>query len=115
MEPLSKVWTTVEKASKSCFEQVEVSIPEILTNLDQTVMLLGQAFYNVLYARHFTALKEITRDPRNAKQLLKSETFFKETQFLFGERFESDIVRTAKNKLKSKDVFSTMTNKQQPF
>ena len=81
MEPLSKVWTTVEKASKSCFEQVEVSIPEILINLEQTVMLLGQAFYNVLYARHFTALKEITRDPRNAKQLLKSETFFKETIF----------------------------------
>ena len=41
MESLSKVWTIVEKTSNSRFEQVEVSVPEILTNLDQTVMLLG--------------------------------------------------------------------------
>ena len=43
MRPLSKVWTTVEKTSNSPFEKVEVSLPEILTNLDQTLMLLGQA------------------------------------------------------------------------
>ena len=28
----------------------------------------------------------------------KSEIFVKETQFLFGEIFESDIIRTAKSK-----------------
>ena len=53
MGPLSKVWTTVEKASNSLFEQVEVSLSEILTKLDQTVMLLGQAFNNISYTRHF--------------------------------------------------------------
>ena len=36
MRPLSKIWTKVEKASNSRFEQVDVSLPEILTNLDQT-------------------------------------------------------------------------------
>ena len=51
MEPLSKVWTTVENASNSRFQQVEDSLPEILTNLGQTVMLLGQAFNNILYTR----------------------------------------------------------------
>ena len=51
------------------------------------------------------------------KQLLKetNEIFVKETQFLLGERFESDVIRTAKSKQKSKKVFSAMTNKQQPF
>ena len=43
MRPLSKVWTTVEKTSNSPLEKVEVSLPEILTNLDQTLMLLGQS------------------------------------------------------------------------
>ena len=118
MGPLSKVWTIVEKASIFSFEQVEVSLPEILTNLDQTVMLLGQAFNKISYLRRFGALKQITGDPRNTKQLLKEKKkgiFVKETQFLFDERIESNIIRTVKNKQKSKDAFSTMTNKQQLF
>ena len=117
MEPLSKIWTIVEKASNSSFEPVEFLLPEIPTNLDQTVMLLGQAFNNISYARRLKALNQITGDPRKTKQLLKekNEIFVEETQFLFGERFESDIVRIAKSKQKSKEVFSAMTNKQQDF
>ena len=73
MGRLSKVWTTVEKASNSHFEQVEVSMPEILTNLDQTVTLLGQAFKSILYTRRFNALKKTTVDPRKTKKLLKEK------------------------------------------
>ena len=40
---------------------------------------------------------------------------FKKLICFFGERFESDIIRTAKNKQKSQELFSAMTNKQQPF
>ena len=71
MTPLSKVWTIFEKASSSPFEQVEVSLPEILTNLHQTVMLLGQCFKNISYTRRFDALKQITGDSRKMKQLFK--------------------------------------------
>ena len=39
---------------------------------------------------------------------------FKKHNF-FGERFESDIIRTSKRKQKPKKIFSAMTNKQQPF
>ena len=81
-------------------------------------MLLGQAFNNISYTRHFNALKQITRDPSKTKQLLKekkNEIFVKETHFSFGEKFESDITRTAKSKQKSKEVFLAMTNKQHPF
>ena len=35
-----KAWTIVEKASNSPFEQLEFSLPEILTNLDQTLIFL---------------------------------------------------------------------------
>ena len=41
MGPLSKVWGIVEKANNSRFKKVEVSLSEILANLNQTVMLLG--------------------------------------------------------------------------
>ena len=80
-------------------------------------MLLDEAFNNISYTRSFNTLNQITGDPRNMKQLLKvkNEIFVKETQLLFGERFESDIVITAKRKQKSKEIFSTITNKQQPF
>ena len=64
-EPLFKAWTTVEKAGNFfCFEEVEASLPEILTNLNQTVMLLDQAFNNISYTRLFNALNHITGDPR---------------------------------------------------
>ena len=117
MGHLFKVWTTVEKANNFPFKEVEVSLFQILKNLDQTVMLLDQAFNNISYTRFFNTLNQITGDPRNMKQLIKvkNEIFVKETQFLFGERFESDIVITAKRKQKSKEVFSTIKNKQQPF
>ena len=46
----------VEKASNSRFEQVEVSLPKILTNLDQDIMLLGQAFDSISYTRLFNVL-----------------------------------------------------------
>ena len=76
MGPLSEVSTTVEKASNSGFEQVDVSLLQILTNLDETVILLGQAFNNILNARRFNALKQINRDPRKTKQLLKVKRIF---------------------------------------
>ena len=70
-------------------------------------MLLGQAFNNISYTRRFNAIKQITGDLRKTKQLLKEKNviFVKETQLLFGERFETDIIRTAKSKQKSKQVF----------
>ena len=85
MGPLSKVWAIVEKDSNSPFKQAEVSLPEILTNSDQTVMSLGQAFNNVSYTRRVNALKQITVDPRKTKQPLKAknEIFVKETQFFW--------------------------------
>ena len=115
MTPLSKVWTIFEKAISSPFEQVEVSIPEILTSLHQTVMLLGQCFKSISYTRRFNALKQITVDSRKTKQLLKRKKirYLLKKTFLFVEKFEFNIIRTAKTKRKFKEVFSALTNKKQ--
>ena len=76
MGPLSKVWAIVEKASNSPFKQAEVSLPKILTNSDQTVMSLGQAFNNVSYTRRVNALKQITVDPRKTKLKKKKKQLY---------------------------------------
>ena len=73
MGPLCKVWAIVEKASNFCFKQVEVSLPDIPTNLDQTVMLLDQAFNSLSYTRPFNTLKQIAGGPRKTKQVLKEK------------------------------------------
>ena len=66
--------------------------------------------------RRFNVLKQITGDPRKTKKNLKEkkEIFEKENHYLFGEKFETDLVKTAKSKQKSREVLTTMGNKQ-PF
>ena len=86
----------------------------MLRYLDQTVVLLGQAYDNISYTRRFNVLKQITGDPRKTKKNLKEkkEIFEKENHYLFGEKFETDLVKTAKSKQKSREVLTTMGNKQ---
>ena len=70
MGPLSEVWNTVKQTSNSHFKPVEVSLSKILTNIEQTVMLLGHVFNNISYIRRFNALKQNAADPWITKQLL---------------------------------------------
>ena len=114
MGPLSKVWATVESAKNSQDKQVEVFLGYMLRYLDQTVVSLGQAYHNISYTMRFHVLKQITGDPRKIKKVLKEkrETFESENQYLFGEKFETDLVKTAKSKQKSREVLTTMGNKQ---
>ena len=102
-EPLFKAWTTVEKAGNFRFEEVEVSLPEILTNLDQTVMLLDQAFHSISYTRLFNALNHITGDPRKMKQLLKEKIRYllKKQNFYLVKDLSLISLDAAKRKQKS--------------
>ena len=114
MGPLSKVWATAECAKNSQDKQVEVSLGYMLRYLDQTVVLLGQAYHNISYTLRFHVLKQITGDPRKTKKVLKEkrETFESENHYLFGEKFETDLVKTAKSNQKAREVLTTMGNKQ---
>ena len=57
MDPLSKIWITVESAKNSKEEQVEVSLGDMLRYLDQAAVLLGQVYNNISYVRRFNVLK----------------------------------------------------------
>ena len=86
----------------------------MLRYLDQTVALLGQAYNNISYTRRFNVLKQITGDPEKQKKLKEKKEIFESENHLFGEKFETDLVKTAKSKQKSREVLTTMGNKQ-PF
>ena len=94
--------------------QVEVSLRDMLRYLDQTVALLGQVYNNISYTRRFNVLKQITGDPEKQKKLKEKKEIFESENHLFGEKFETDLVKTAKSKQKSREVLTTMGNKQ-PF
>ena len=65
--------------------------------------------------RRFNVLKQITGDPRETKKFKgKTEIYKSENHYLFGEKFETDLAKTAKSKQKSREVLTTMGNKQ-PF
>ena len=88
----------------------------MLLYLDQTVVMLGQAYNNISCTRRFNVLKQITSDPRKTNKILKEkkEIFESENHYLCGEKFETDLVKTTKSKQKSRGVLTTMGNKQ-PF
>ena len=74
-------------------------------------------YLDISYTRRFNVLKkQITRDPRKTKKILKEkkEIFESENHYLLGEKFETDLVKTAKSRHKSREVLTTMGNKQ-PF
>ena len=76
MGPLSKIWTTAESAKNSQDEQVEVSLGELLRYLDQSVVLLCQAYNNISYTRRFNIMEQITGDPRKIKKIKRKKGDF---------------------------------------
>ena len=87
----------------------------MLRYLDQTVVLLGQAYNNISYTRCFSVLTQLETPEKQQKKLKeKKEIFESENHYLFGVKFETDLVKTAKSKQKSREVLTTMGNKQ-PF
>ena len=64
----------------------------------------------------FNVLKQITTDPRKTNKILKEkkEIFESENHYFCGEKFETGLVKTTKCKQKSREVLTTMGNKQ-PF
>ena len=82
-------------------------------------MLLGQAFNNISYARRFNALKQFTvlEIPGKRSNSLKKKRRYllKKHNFYLMKNVSRLSLELPKVKKTSKDVFSAVTNKQQPF
>ena len=60
MGPLARVWKALEDVKND--PNLTLSLKEVATNMDKTVLLLGQAFQAAIYHRRFNALYSIMKD-----------------------------------------------------
>ena len=92
-------------------EDGEEPDPEnILKNLTDSVVLLGQAINKMAYERRLSVLTELS-DVKNAKRQLRDnqEDINKEQKFLFGEEFQKHIKTLAKAQESAEKLFAKNT------
>ena len=100
--PLSRLWNGLEDIEDVPDATVLVPVEDHIKLTEQTVLLLGQASYSILYSRCLQILKALIKDPKIANNILKekADLFQKGDQNLFGEKFRLHVVETECSKKK---------------
>ena len=60
MGPMSRLWHTLENASNSEEQKVELSIDDFRVIIEQSITLTGQLFNSLTYQRRLNVLQSIT-------------------------------------------------------
>ena len=91
-------------------DTVLVPVEDHIKLIEQTVLLLGQAWNSILYSRRLQILKSLIKDPKKAKNILKQKADFLQNgdQNLFGQKFRSHVVETERSKKRTLEVFSVV-------
>ena len=86
-----------------------LSLEKVATNMDKTVLLLGQAFQAATYHRRFNDLSSVMKDHRKLKRTLKetADLLSGEHRMLFGDKFQHYIMETVKTCQKSEELFKS--------
>ena len=106
MGPLAAAWHGLQSVVRQ--EDGEEPDPEnILKNLTDSVVLLGQAINKMAYERRLSVLAELS-DVKNTKRQLRDnqEDINKEQKFLFGEEFQKHIKTLAKAQESAEKLFA---------
>ena len=74
MGPLSKVWYTMEESLAGSSREFDVD--EMSQYIDQTILLIGQAFNSVSYSRRMNVLIGVGTEKVKAKNILKNRSVF---------------------------------------
>lgn len=71
MGPLTGLWKSSEGIKWTVTEEI-VSVPteEYIKLVEQSVLLLGQAFNTIIYGRQLNILKPLTKDLKKAKYIM---------------------------------------------
>ena len=71
MDPLTGLWKSSEGIKWTVTEEI-VSVPteEYIKLVEQSVLLLGQAFNTIMYGRQLNILKPLTKDLKKAKHIM---------------------------------------------
>ena len=82
----------------------EFDVDEMSQYIDQTILLIGQAFNSVSYSRRMNVLIGVGTEKVKAKNTLKNQASLLEedSKELFGKSFRKHMVATAKAEEESK-------------
>ena len=106
MGPLSKLWFRFEEALAQENNMVQLDLDELIQYLEQSVMLVGQAFNVVTYNRRLNVLSAV-QDKQKAKNIIKdqAELLEKPSADLFGRVFRDHVKETAKVNKECKEIY----------
>lgn len=109
MGPLVTLWRKLHDARVATDETLDIF--DILKNLEQVVLLVGQANSTTLYHRRVNALTSVLKNQKKAQKTISKheKTLNKSKKSLFGKRFYKTLERKAKLKRKAKDLLATPT------
>ena len=75
MGPLSRLWKGLEYIKQTGpKETVSVPTEKYIILVEQSVLLLGQVSYTIIYGGRLNILKPLIKDPKKAKHILKEKT-----------------------------------------
>ena len=112
MGPLSKLWFRFGEALVQENNMVQCDLNELIQYLEQSVMLVGQAFNVVTYNQRLNVLSAV-QNKQKAKNIIKdqAELLEKPSVDLFGRVFRDHVKETAKVKKECKEIYQN----QRPF
>jgi hypothetical protein len=83
--PLCRIEETLDSARKQDNDKVKVDLEKLLENVEQSVVLLGQAVVACRYNRRLEVLDTICRSMKESKELLQThDQELRDDELLFG-------------------------------
>ena len=105
--PLTKLWLLIDSEKEN--NQDDPALAECAEVFDQAILMLSQVFNNVAYHRRENVLSTLIDSSSKVKKILKvksSDLNDSGNKFLFGEDFETQLLKDSKAIKKSQDVFT---------
>ena len=109
---------TLEQVKSNPDEEISIPLSEIISDLEKSILLIGQSFNNAAYQRRLNVLLALTKDTNKAKTQLKekSSLLLNYCNELFGKKFQEYISETAKTRQKSRELYQSFNEEgKQPF
>ena len=114
MGPLSKLWFRFEEVLAQENNMVQLDLNELIQYLEQSVMLVGQAFNVVTYNRRLNVLSAV-QDKQKPKNIIKDQTELleKSSVDLFRRVFRDHVKETARLRESAKKLLHRASRSKQ--
>jgi integrase len=104
--PLGRIWETLDSARKSKADK-RVDLGKLLQNVEQSMVLLGQAVVACRYNRRLEVMDAITKSMKESKQMLQThDKELRDQELLFGKEFLEKVEKEEGQKPLEKGLFA---------